>query len=122
MSDIITSKEVRILKYNYENGKLTIYLEEELDISSCKIIRSVIDGYIMKYQPYELVLDLSGVKFMDSSGIGLIIGRYNLIKLLDSKMKVINASDNIKRIIELSNIKLECVQYEWELYKNRVKI
>lgn len=122
MSDIITSKEVRILKYNYENGKLTIYLEEELDISSCKIIRGVIDGYIMKYQPYELVLDLSGVKFMDSSGIGLIIGRYNLIKLLDSKMKVINASDNIKRIIELSNIKLECVQYEWELYKNRVKI
>lgn len=122
MSDIITSKEVRILKYNYENGKLTIYLEEELDISSCKIIRGVIDGYIMKYQPYELVLDLSGVKFMDSSGIGLIIGRYNLIKLLDSKMKVINASDNIKRIIELSNIKLECVQYEWELYKNRIKI
>ena len=122
MSDIITSKEVRILKYNYENGKLTIYLEEELDISSCKIIRGVIDGYIMKYQPYELVLDLSGVKFMDSSGIGLIIGRYNLIKLLDSKMKVINASDNIKRIIELSNIKLKCVQYEWELYKNRVKI
>ena len=122
MSDIITSKEVRIFKYNYENGKLTIYLEEELDISSCKIIRGVIDGYIMKYQPYELVLDLSGVKFMDSSGIGLIIGRYNLIKLLDSKMKVINASDNIKRIIELSNIKLECVQYEWELYKNRVKI
>ena len=86
------------MKYNYENGKLTIYLEEELDISSCKIIRGGIDEF--------------GVKFMDSSGIGLIIGRYNLIKLLDSKMKVVNAADNIKRIIELSNIKLECVQYE----------
>ena len=108
------------MKYNYENGKLTIYLEEELDISSCKVIRGIIDGYIMKYQPYELVLDLSGVKFMDSSGIGLIIGRYNLIKLLDSKMTVVNASDNIKRIIELSNIKLECVRYEWQLYKNRI--
>ena len=100
------------MKYNYENGKLTIYLEEELDISSCKVIRGIIDGYIMKYQPYEVVLDLSGVKFMDSSGIGLIIGRYNLIKLLDSKMTVVNAAENIRRIIELSNIKLECVRYE----------
>ena len=100
------------MKYNYENGKLTIYLEEELDISSCKVIRGIIDGYIMKYQPYELVLDLSGVKFMDSSGIGLIIGRYNLIKLLDSKMTVVNDAKNIRRIIELSNIKLECVRYE----------
>ena len=100
------------MKYNYENGKLTIYLEEELDISSCKVIRGIIDGYIMKYQPYALVLDLSGVKFMDSSGIGLIIGRYNLIKLLDSKMTVVNAAENIRRIIELSNIKLECVRYE----------
>lgn len=100
------------MRYNYENGKLTIYLEEELDISSCKVIRGVIDGYIMKYQPYELVLDLSEVKFMDSSGIGLIIGRYNLIKLLDSKMTVVNAAENIRRVIELSNIKLECVHYE----------
>ena len=49
---------------------------------------------------------------MDSSGIGLILGRYNLIKLLDAKMTVVNATSNIRRIIELSNIKLECVQYE----------
>jgi stage II sporulation protein AA (anti-sigma F factor antagonist) len=103
---------VSLLRYKYENGKLTIYLEEELDISSCKVIRGVIDGYIMKYQPYELVLDLSDVKFMDSSGIGLIIGRYNLIKLLDAKMKVVNATENIRRLIELSNIKMECVCYE----------
>jgi len=46
---------------------------------------------------------------MDSSGIGLIIGRYNLIKLLDCKMTIVNSGDNIKRLIELSNIKLECV-------------
>lgn len=92
------------MKYNYENGKLVIYLEEELDISSCKVIRGVIDGYIMKYQPYELVLDLSGVKFMDSSGIGLIMGRYNLLKLMDSNMTIINPSNSIKRVLELSNV------------------
>lgn len=100
------------MKYGYKDGKLTIYLEEEIDMNSCRTIRGIIDGYIMKYQPYELVLDLSAVKFMDSSGIGLILGRYNLIKLLDAKMTIVNATSNIKRLIELSNIKLECVQYE----------
>ncbi len=99
------------MKYKYLNGKLAIYLEEELDVSSCKTLRGIIDGYIMKFQPYELVLDLTDVKFMDSSGIGLILGRYNLIKLLDSKMKVINASPSIQRVLELSQIQLECVQY-----------
>lgn len=101
------------MEYNYLDGKLTVFLKDELDISSCKLLRGIIDGYIMKYQPYELVLDLSNVNFMDSSGIGLIIGRYNLIKLLDSKMTLVNAKDSIRRVIELSNIKLECVKYEY---------
>ena len=100
------------MRYDYNKGELTIYLDEELDVNSCKTLRGIIDGYIMKFGPEEFVLDLSEVAFMDSSGIGLIIGRYNLLKLLGAKMTVINASENIKRIIELSNIKMECVRYE----------
>lgn len=49
-------------------------------------------------------MDFSKVSFMDSSGIGLLLGRYNLIKLLDSKMTVVNVDNNIKRIIELSSV------------------
>ena len=85
---------------------------EELDVKSCKVLRGIIDGYIMKYQPKELVMDLTNVDFMDSSGIGLILGRYNLLKLLGASMKVINVKQNIKRIIELSKIDMECVKYE----------
>ena len=92
------------MKYNYENGKLTIYLEEELDISSCKVIRGIIDGYIMKYQPYELVLDLSGVKFMDSSGIGMIIGRYKLVTMFGGKMSLTNVKPVVKKILEMSGV------------------
>lgn len=76
-------------------------------MSTCKMLRNVIDGYIMKYQPTECEMDLSDVKFMDSSGIGLIMGRYNLIKLMNSKLIVTNPSSNIKRILELSNISKE---------------
>lgn len=95
------------MKYNYNEGNLSIELEEELDMHTCKILRNVIDGYIMKYQPVEFEMDLSNVKFMDSSGIGLIMGRYNLIKLMDSKFVITNPNNSIKRILELSNISNE---------------
>ncbi|MDF2866154.1 MAG: spoIIAA [Clostridia bacterium] len=94
------------MKYTYDNEKssLSVDLEEELDVSSCKTLRNIIDGYIMRYEPREFIVDLTNVKFMDSSGIGLLIGRYNLIKLLDSKMTIINATQSIKRVLELSNV------------------
>lgn len=94
------------MRYAYDNEKysLNVDLEEELDVSTCKALRSIIDGYIIRYEPREFVMNLTNVKFMDSSGIGLLIGRYNLIKLLDSKMTIVNATDSIKRVLELSNI------------------
>ena len=92
------------MKHIYKDGNLSITLDEELDINSCKVLRTVIDGYIMKYQPKEFTLDLSKVEFMDSSGIGLLIGRYNLLKLIDSKMTIINPTSSIKRVLELSKI------------------
>ena len=92
------------MKYKYEEGNLNISLEEELDMKSCKMLRSLIDGYIMRYQPNEFVIDLSNVKFMDSSGIGLLMGRYNLIKLMNSNMTIVNPSNSIKKILEISNI------------------
>ena len=92
------------MRYNYNDGNLRIYLDEDIDMKACKTLRTVIDGYIMKYQPNEFIIDLSDVKFMDSSGIGLLIGRYNLIKFMDSKMVILNPTKSIKRILELSNI------------------
>lgn len=92
------------MKYTYDNGNLNINLDEELDMKSCKRLRTLIDGYIMRYQPEKFTVDLSKVKFMDSSGIGLLIGRYNLLKLLNSKMTIINPSSSIRRVLELSNV------------------
>lgn len=92
------------MKYHFEDQVLNIDLEEELDMNSCKTLRTVIDGYIMKYQPKEFIFDLSKVKFMDSSGLGLIIGRYHLLHMMDSQMTILNPSRHIKRVIELSNL------------------
>lgn len=92
------------MRYNYDGGNLKIDLDEEIDMKACKTLRTIIDGYIMRYQPREFIIDLSEVKFMDSSGIGLLIGRYNLIKFMDSKMTILNPTSSIKRVLELSNI------------------
>ncbi|CCY71357.1 putative anti-sigma F factor antagonist [Clostridium sp. CAG:921] len=92
------------MKYEYGDGKLKIDLDEEIDINSCKNLRAIIDGYIMKYQPKEFIMNLSNVSFMDSSGIGLLIGRYNLLKLMDANMTILNPTQNIKRVLELSKI------------------
>lgn len=92
------------MKYNFNEDVLNINLDEELDMNTCKTLRTVIDGYIMRYQPKEFVFDLSEVKFMDSSGLGLIIGRYNLLNLMNSKMVILNPSSSIKRVLELSSI------------------
>lgn len=92
------------MKYDFKEYTLKINLDEELDMNTCKTLRTVIDGYIMKYQPKEFVFDLTDVKFMDSSGLGLIIGRYNLLNLINSKMVILNPSNSIKRVIELSSI------------------
>ena len=92
------------MKYKYDEDVLNIDLDEELDMNTCKTLRTVIDGYIMRYQPKEFVFDLSKVTFMDSSGLGLIIGRYNLLNLINSKMTIVNPNCSIKRVLELSNI------------------
>lgn len=94
------------MKYIYDDREYRLYidLEEEIDINACKVLRTVIDGYIMRYQPKEFEVDLTNVKFMDSSGIGLLMGRYNLIKLLNSNMTIINPTNNVKRVLELSQV------------------
>ena len=92
------------MKYDFNEGNLKIDLDEELDMNACKRLKPIIDGYIMKYQPKEFIIDLSNVSFMDSSGIGLLIGRYNLLKLINSEMTIINPTQSIKRVLELSKI------------------
>lgn len=91
-------------EYNKEKEKLTLKLNEEIDMSSCKTLRNIIDGYIMKYSPKECILDLEEVNFMDSSGLGLIMGRYNLIKMLNSKMTILNPGEPIKKILSMTEL------------------
>ena len=58
-----------------ENGTAVATLSGELDHHNAKELRAELDRFIVTAQPRELTIDFGGITFMDSSGIGLIMGR-----------------------------------------------
>lgn len=88
---------------SYQNT-LTALIEGDIDHHTAKEIRETIDGYVEKYNPKFLELDFSGVQFMDSSGIGLIMGRFKLMSAIKGSLKVINIPKSLERMIMLSGL------------------
>lgn len=86
-------------KIEYSNKTLYIRLYGDIDHHSAKYIREDIDKELYKYQPETMIMDLSAVEFMDSSGLGLILGRYTKINLLGGILKVANPSEKIEEIL-----------------------
>lgn len=93
-----------MLQTEYKNDILTVYLSGEIDHDRAGYLRATIDSKINTTRPKKLELDFSKVSFMDSSGIGLIMGRYRAVGLVGGKLKITNVPDNLTRIIELSGV------------------
>lgn len=79
-------------------------LDGEIDHHTAKDIRENIDFEVNMRHPKLLILDFQKIQFMDSSGIGLIMGRYKIMKTLSGKLKVTNASAYMNKIIRLSGL------------------
>lgn len=92
------------VKFKSKGRIMTAILEGEIDHHTAKEMREKIDLQANKTKPSVLEIDFSGVRFMDSSGIGLVMGRYKMIRLLGGTVKVINVPDNILRIMKLSGL------------------
>ena len=83
---------------------VTAYLSGELDHHSAKEMREAVDNAVELNMPSKLVLDFKGVSFMDSSGIGLVMGRYrNLIKT-GAQLYITGASPQIYKVMKLAGI------------------
>ena len=83
----------------YSNKTLYVRLQGDIDHHSAKYIREDIDKELFKYQPQTVILELSAVEFMDSSGLGLILGRYTKVNLLGGVLKVANPNEKIEEIL-----------------------
>ena len=88
--------------YHYVDGTLTVKLNGEIDHHSAQEARGEIDRQIYFHKPRELILDLSQISFMDSSGLGLIMGRHNRIKELGGVLKVGNPGKTAVRMMKMS--------------------
>ena len=75
------------VEYIKENKNLILKIEEEIDHHSCEKIKKRADYEIEIHIPKKLIFDFENVSFMDSSGIGMLIGRYKLITMLGRKNK-----------------------------------
>lgn len=87
-----------------ENQELTVFLKGELDHHAASSVKDTIDMLLVKTPVKTLTLDMAGVAFMDSSGIGLIVGRYNRIRSLGGKMQIKNANAALLKILKMSGI------------------
>ena len=90
--------------YVPEDKQLTISLTEDIDHHSVEEIRRKIDNEITRCMPRKVVFDFNSVSFMDSAGIGLIIGRYKFANMLGGKLEVANLTQSVRKIFEMSGI------------------
>ena len=89
----------------YEDKKMLVFkITDEIDDCSVQKIRRRADYEIERYMPRKVIFDFDSVTFMDSSGIGLIIGRYKFTNMLGGKLEVANLTQNVKKIFEMSGI------------------
>ncbi|MBO5363972.1 MAG: anti-sigma F factor antagonist [Clostridia bacterium] len=84
---------------------LVVKLSGEIDQSCAGEIRSDIDRQLQLCPIKNLILDFAKVSFMDSSGIGMILGRYKQIKARNGTIMIIRAQPQVDRILELSGLK-----------------
>ena len=83
---------------------LTVRIRGEIDHHTAATVRNGIDAAIFDKRPRRLIMDMSGVTFMDSSGLGLIMGRYTVMKELGGDVVVYNPSREIQSILTLAGL------------------
>lgn len=93
-----------MLQTEYHNQVLTAYIDGEIDHDAASGLRTAIDGAAQSLKPQVLCLDFGGVRFMDSSGVGLVMGRYRQMKLMGGRLRVVNVPDSIYRIFAMSGL------------------
>lgn len=90
--------------YFFENGTLTVKIFGDIDHHCARQIRESIDSNIFSYKPNRILLNLSSVEFMDSSGLGLILGRYNTACEIGAELIICAPSISVRKILELAGI------------------
>ena len=83
---------------------LTLKISEEIDENCTDKLRRKIDNEITRFLPRKVIFDFSNVSFMDSAGIGMLLGRYKVIKMLGGNLELSNVNNQVRKVFEISGI------------------
>ena len=92
------------IEINVAGEVVTAYLGGELDHHTAREMREAIDTAVELNMPSLLILDFNGITFMDSSGIGLVMGRYRNLVKTGAQLNIVNMPDNIHKMMKLAGI------------------
>lgn len=87
-----------------DGSVITAYMNGEIDHHYAEKVRSRLDSAIENAGTEKLILDMKGVAFMDSSGLGMVLGRYKKLKAKGAELEIINASGAVERILRMSGV------------------
>lgn len=84
--------------------ELIARLSGELDHHTAGALREQIDAAVERLQPKRLCMDFEDVTFMDSSGVGLIMGRYRLVRLAGGTLLIRGASERVRQMMRMAGL------------------
>lgn len=88
----------------HEKMNMTAAVTGEIDHHAAADIRVTIDGELERTTPEVLTFDMSGVTFMDSSGVGLVLGRARAMKQWGGKVRIKDPSGRAEKILRMSGL------------------
>ena len=92
------------IDFDKKNKELMFEITEEIDHHEVEKLRRELDYEIQRYMPRKVIFDFNKVSFMDSAGIGMVLGRYRMMKMLGGKVELINVSKTLKKTFEISGL------------------
>lgn len=92
------------VKYKNNQNVMTIKLCGELDEYSAVYTRNILDQLLSNKKYLQVIFDLQELNFMDSTGIGVLLGRYKKLKNLNTMVYVTNPNNHIEKIFKMSGL------------------
>lgn len=93
-----------MLKIYNDGSRITAALSGDIDHHSAREYRTALDDVIARSRPEVLIIDMEKVGFMDSSGIGLILGRMRSLRAVGGELLIKNARREIAEVIRISGL------------------
>lgn len=92
------------IEHQVLDNTLVVTVAGELDLETAPRLRVLVDSELAHSGARNLLLDLAAVSFLDSSGLGAILGRYRTVAATGGKMGIAGATTSVKRVLRLSGV------------------